>query len=106
MWGYADELVIRFSNDNTIGPVEERVTMNTPRSHRTQLLLNILAIKLHRGNLGLIDKIMQMMRIYKMKADFQQLATQMQAQFKELDQYRKSTGMFHHIWYIHTLRYI
>ena len=97
MWGYTDELIIVFSNDNTIGPIEKIVTMSTPRSHRTQLLLNILAVKLHRGNLGLIDKIIQMMQMHKKEADLQQLATQMQAQFKALDQCRKSAGMYHHI---------
>ena len=97
MWGYTDELIIVFSNDNTIGPVEERVTMSTPRSHRMQRLLNILAVKLHRGNLGLIDKIVQMMQMYKIEADLQQLPTQMQAQFKVLDQCRKLAGKYYHI---------
>ena len=97
VWGYTDELSMGFCNDKIIGPSEEEVIMNTPRSHRIQLLLNVLAMKLHRGDLAVFNKIVQMIKMYKRDADLQQLATKMQARFEALDQSGKSIGMYYQI---------
>ena len=92
MWRYTDELSIGFCNDKSIEPSEEGIIMNTPRSCRTQLLLNKLAIKLHSGDTVLFGKIVKIMQMYKNDADIQQLTTQMQAKFEALNQ-KKSKGM-------------
>ena len=97
VWGYTDELSMGFCNDKIIRPSEEEVIMSTPRSRRTQLLLNVLAMKLHRGDLAVFNKIAQMMKMYKRDADLQQLATKMQARFEALDQSGKSIGMYYQI---------
>ena len=97
VWGYTDELSMGFCNDHTIRPSEQEVIMDTPRSRKTQLLLNVLAMKLHRGDLAVFSKMVQIMKLYKRDADLQQLVTKMQARFEALDQSGKSIGMYHQI---------
>ena len=93
LWGYTDELSMGFCENQTITPFEKREIMHSPRHRRTQLLLNKLAFKLRKGNMDVFDRIVKMMQKYKKDADIQQLATQMQETFEELDA-KKSIGMY------------
>ena len=92
VWGYTDELSMEFRNDETIEPSKERAILSAPRSHRTNLLLNEIAINLCSGDVVLFAKIVKMMQIYKKDADLQQLASQMQKRFEALNQ-KKPIGM-------------
>ena len=92
MWGYTDELSIGFCNDKTIEPFKEEIILSAPRSHRTNLLLNELVVKLHSGDVVLFAKIVKMMQMYKKDADLQQLTSQMQKRFEILNQ-QKPIGM-------------
>ena len=92
VWGYIDELSMAFCDDRTIEPSEEEVIMNTPRSHRTKLLLSKLATKLHSGDMALFAKFVKILQMHKKDSDLQQLASQMQSNFEALNQ-KKSIGM-------------
>ena len=92
MWGYTDELSMEFCNHKTIKPSKEGVILSAPRSHRTNLLLNEVAVKLRSGDVVLFAKIVKMMQMYKKDADLQQLASQMQKRYETLNQ-KKPIGM-------------
>ena len=77
VWGYTDELSMGFCNEKIIKPFEEEEIMRTPRSRRTHLLLNQLAVKLRNGDVVLINKIMKMLQVYKKDTDLEQLASRM-----------------------------
>ena len=93
LWGYTDELSMGFCKDQTITSSEKEEIMSSPRDCRTQLLLNKLALKLRNGNVDLFDKMVKTIQKYKKDIDIQQLATQMQEKFEELNA-NKSMGMY------------
>ena len=91
LWGYADELCKGFHKDLVITSFEEKEIMNSPRSHRIDMLLSTLAVKLHRGNTTLFSKVLKRIGLYKKDADIQKMALKMQAKFQALN---KSNGMY------------
>ena len=88
VWGYADELSMGLCDEF----FTEEVILTTPRSCRTQLLLEMLATRLYRGDVVLFTELVKMMQMYKMDADLQQLASRMQSKFEALSQI-KPIGM-------------
>ena len=91
LWGYADELCKGFHKDLVITSSEEEEIMSTPRSHRIDVLLSRLAIKLHHGNTTLFSKISK--QLYKGDGEIQQIALKMQAKFQAFND-KKSNGMY------------
>ena len=81
LWGYSDELCAVFHRDLVITSFEEHKIMNSPRSHRINMLLNILAMKLRAGIMNLFEKVLNVIQSYKKDPGVQEVATKLQETF-------------------------